>query len=66
MFSYKTFVRLFGLLILSSTVSFATEISTVAGTGNKEVNLQKGPAEKVNIGQTFGVEIGSQGNLYIW
>jgi DNA-binding beta-propeller fold protein YncE len=40
-------------------------METVAGTGQKELDLFEGPANKVNIGQPFGVEIGPDGALYI-
>ena len=59
----------------AQTVLFAQEkvdslpsegrIATVAGSGAKESNVSSGRFNKVNIGQTFGVEIGPDGDLYI-
>lgn len=41
------------------------EIVTVAGTGHKEIGKMSGPADEVNIGQTFGATIGPDGALYV-
>ena len=43
----------------------AQTIETVAGTGKPENNGEQGPAARINIGDTFGVEIGPDGALYI-
>lgn len=40
-------------------------IETVAGTGAAEPNGDRGPANLMNIGQTFGVEIGPGEALYV-
>ncbi len=40
-------------------------ITTVAGTGSPENNGDMGDATKINIGDTFGVEIGPSGGLYV-
>ena len=40
-------------------------IDTVVGAGQKQNNGDQGRFDKVNIGQTFGVEIGPDGGLYI-
>jgi DNA-binding beta-propeller fold protein YncE len=40
-------------------------IETVAGTGQPEVNGDRGPALTINIGDPFGVEIGPDGALYV-
>ena len=40
-------------------------IETVAGTGKPDNNGDEGTANKINIGQTFGVEFGPDGDLYI-
>jgi sugar lactone lactonase YvrE len=40
-------------------------IDTVAGTGLPEPGPHQGPALATNIGDTFGVEIGPDGGLYI-
>ncbi|MBI1248485.1 hypothetical protein GC197_11685 [bacterium] len=56
----------FGLLVVSplSAAEYG-EIVTVAGTGHKELSANQGPVDQVNIGQTFGVEIGPDGALYV-
>lgn len=41
------------------------QMSTVAGTGKPTNNGDSGSALEMNIGQTFGVEIGPDGALYI-
>lgn len=41
------------------------EIVTVAGTGEKQLSANSGPADKVNIGQPFGVLIGPDGAMYV-
>ena len=53
--------------LLSATVwaQSSAIIETVAGTGQRELGLQAGAADAVNIGQTFGVELGPDGALYI-
>ena len=57
------------LLCLSFTCTtvIATDavIDTVAGTGKSDNNGDEGTADKINIGQTFGVEFGPNGDLYI-
>ena len=40
-------------------------IATVAGAGGKSNNGNSGKAQDINIGQTFGVEIGPDGALYV-
>lgn len=40
-------------------------IDTVAGNGRKELGPASGTVAEVNIGQTFGVEIGPDGGLYV-
>ncbi len=58
-------IFLLALPLLSVDSPRDSTISTVAGTGRKELGLFAGPADKVNIGQPFGVELGPQGALYI-
>jgi len=43
----------------------AATIDTVAGTGQRPDGGDSGPALKSNVGDPFGVEIGSDGALYI-
>ena len=43
----------------------ANHITTVAGAGGKANNGSSGAFDQVNIGQTFGVELGPDGSLYI-
>ncbi len=43
----------------------AATIDTVAGTGQSQDNGDAGPADKINVGQPFGVEVGPRGALYI-
>lgn len=43
----------------------AQRIDTIAGTGQANNNGAEGPAETVNIGQTFGVETGPDNALYV-
>src|SRR5262245_10390279 len=52
-------------LICPVSALFGQTIETVAGTGKPENNGDRGPATKINIGDTFGVEIGPDGALYI-
>jgi sugar lactone lactonase YvrE len=40
-------------------------IDTIAGTGKPERGAAAGAAEKINVGDPFGVEIGPDGALYI-
>src|SRR5262245_40287833 len=40
-------------------------ITTIAGTGQPDDGGDAGPAQKTNIGEPFGVEIGPDGALYI-
>jgi DNA-binding beta-propeller fold protein YncE len=51
--------------ICAAVVARDAVIDVVAGTGAPENNGQSGRAEKVNIGDPFGVEIGPDGALYI-
>lgn len=55
------------LLLLPSVLpaQAAGQIDTIAGSGEKQLNRFQGPADQVNLGQTFGVEVGPQGALYI-
>ncbi len=41
------------------------QIVTVAGAGGKQNNGNVGKFDQVNVGQTFGVEVGPDGALYI-
>lgn len=50
---------------LAAEESHDRAIDTVAGTGHKELGLFEGAADKVNIGEPFGVEFGPDGALYI-
>jgi streptogramin lyase len=57
-------------ILLLTQPLFAAEpspwrIETVAGTGKAELGDNEGLADKVNIGDPFGVEIGPDGALYI-
>ncbi len=51
--------------LLTTPVWSAGTIDTVAGTGKKQVNQHKGPADEVNIGQPFGMEVGPDGHIYV-
>ena len=53
------------LLALSCPLSYAGDITTVAGTGVERANGTEGIATQTNVGQPFGVEIGPGGALYI-
>src|SRR5262249_22925289 len=59
-----TVALLFFVLGPLSNLSAQT-IETIAGTGKPEDSGSRGPALQVNIGDTFGVELGPQGALYI-
>jgi streptogramin lyase len=48
-----------------SAVASESHVDRVAGTGAPENNGDRGPAETINIGDPFGVEIGPDGALYI-
>ena len=54
-------------LPIACTAATATDavIDTVAGTGRPDDNGDEGAADKINVGQTFGVEFGPHGDLYI-
>jgi len=52
-------------LALITICLLAVEISTVAGTGKPDRNLDQGEATQFNIGSPFGVEIGPDGALYV-
>jgi len=53
-------------IFTSQTQSRAADrVETVAGTGRDSVNGREGPAETVNIGEPFGVEVGPDRGLYI-
>jgi len=41
------------------------QISTVAGTGQEDDNGRQGSADRMNVAQPFGVEIGPDGALFI-
>ncbi len=56
---------LFALLFLHSVILATPVVETVAGTGRKELNLHRGPVEKVNIADPFGVEFGPNGRLHV-
>ncbi|MDA0834329.1 MAG: hypothetical protein O2955_03295 [Planctomycetota bacterium] len=60
-------ISTFLLLALATSAILAEEgiITTVAGTGHNENNGHEGTADKINIGQPFGVEIGPEGDLFI-
>ncbi len=57
------------LLVCPFTCTAATAtdavIDTVAGTGKPDNNGDEGRADKINVGQTFGVEFGPDGDLYV-
>lgn len=57
------FIILMGALLFGQNGSHI--ISTVAGTGSPENNGDQGNATKINIGDTFGVEVGPDGALYV-
>lgn len=54
-------------LLIPPATAFSQEvkISTVAGTGEAANNGNSGAADKINIGQPFGVELGPDGALYV-
>ena len=62
-------MKMSSLLLVLAFLSFQTvhadSISTVAGAGGTANNGSKGDALAMNIGQTFGVEVGPDGDLYI-
>jgi streptogramin lyase len=49
----------------ATAISGELSIDSIAGTGAPENNGVSGPADTVNIGAPFGVEIGPDGALYI-
>lgn len=53
------------LLVTGVAAAQAGTIETVAGAGGKTNNGDAGKALDVNIGQTFGVEFGPDGALYV-
>jgi len=53
------------LLLLLPVVASAQTIQTIAGTGKPEDSGAKGSATSTNIGDPFGVELASDGSLYI-
>jgi streptogramin lyase len=55
---------LFPVPCFLSPVAAAT-IETIAGTGQRENNGDRGSALTINVGDPFGVEIGPDGALYI-
>ena len=64
---HACFLAVFVVLWISVSGVSAAEaiIETVAGTGQPEVNGDRGPALSFNIGDPFGVEIGPDGALYV-
>ena len=64
---HACFLAVFVVLWISVCGASAAEaiIETVAGTGQPEVNGDRGPALSFNIGDPFGVEIGPDGALYV-
>jgi sugar lactone lactonase YvrE len=61
----RTLIAVLLVLLCSLSPLSAQTITTIAGTGNPENNGNAGPALKINIGDTFGVELGPDGALYI-
>jgi sugar lactone lactonase YvrE len=53
------------LLLASHALLQAGTIDTVIGTGKPDNNGNKGPADTINVGQPFGVELGPGGRLYV-
>ena len=53
------------VIAFGATNATAESIVTVAGTGKAANNGDDGPVDRINIGQTFGVEFGPDGALYI-
>ena len=53
------------LFTCDSLLAESYTIKTVAGSGAGENNGDEGPALKTNINQTFGVEVGPDGAIYI-
>ena len=53
------------LLLASHAALQAGTIDTVIGTGKPDNNGNRGSAERVNVGQPFGVELGPGGGLYV-
>ena len=53
------------LLLASHALLQAGTIDTVIGTGKPDNNGNKGPADTINVGQPFGVELGPGGKLYV-
>jgi len=56
---------LWAFVLLPGIAASAGTITTVAGTGRGELDRFEGPADRVNINQTFGVELAPDGGLYI-
>ncbi|PHS01543.1 MAG: hypothetical protein COA78_22490 [Blastopirellula sp.] len=53
------------LMICPVSATEFGNIETVAGTGNAELNLMHGAADRVNVAQPFGVEVGPDNAWYI-
>jgi streptogramin lyase len=55
------------IAIVGGSASLAEEfvVESIAGTGAPENNGDAGPAQAINIGDPFGVEIGPDGALYV-
>ena len=61
------------MIIVLSTLSLSTiranepvqTIDSPIGTGEKENNGDAGDADRINIGQPFGVEVGPNGSMFI-
>ena len=52
------------LLLIQLPIQAGT-IDTVIGTGRPDNNGARGPADSLNVGQPFGVELGPDGALYV-
>jgi streptogramin lyase len=53
------------VIVLAAPPTDLLSVSTVAGTGQPQLNAMHGKATEVNVGQPFGVEIGPDGALYV-
>ena len=53
------------VFLLAALLAAEPVVETVAGTGERDLTLQSGPVDKVNIADPFGVEFGPDGRLYV-
>ncbi len=62
---FYTFVWIAAVACCGAARAETLSIDSVAGTGAPENNGDAGPAQTINVGDPFGVEIGPDGALYV-